>query len=123
MTLGVAPDACAQMHVPKVLTHLDREQPCQVDLGDSLGSLLLFHATTLGLALVYLVGWSHQVPHSVLLLQKGMACGKHRAEEPGPSLKLKGKGGLEPGIWGLGSQTRPGVSPRWQQRVDLVLKD
>lgn len=60
--------------------HLDREQAGQVDLRDGLGALLLLHAAALGLALLHLVRRPHQVPHAVLVLQKGVACGGAHTE-------------------------------------------
>lgn len=59
-----------------LVAHLDRQQPGQVDLGDSFGHGLVLHAATFRLHFVDVVGRPHQV-EGVVLLQQRVLCWHH----------------------------------------------
>lgn len=99
-------------HTPSE-AHLDGQQAGQVDLGDGLGTLLLLHAAALGLAFVHLVRGPHQVPHPVLFLQEGVACGsgcEGRGPEPRAGVPAPG------GPWLRSSGARRGQTRRRDSR-------
>ena len=58
-------------------THLDGQQPGQVDLGDRLGHGLVLHAAALRLHFIDVVGRPHQV-EGVVLLQQRVLCSKKK---------------------------------------------
>lgn len=68
-----------QLIMPPLFIYLHGQQPGQVDFSDGFNRGFVLHAAPLGLHLVQLVCWPHQVEHFIIL-QQGTSCSRQHGE-------------------------------------------